>query len=612
LITPNVVCAQDEIDIKLANEYVLKGERDKALQIYNKLAREDRNIGAIHDNYLNLLLETGRLREAESYLDRVIKKHDDKPQYQVDLGLVYLKAGEQARADRQMKAVIKSNLEDAYRIKSVAEIFAARQLTDYAVLALQEARISFRNPNLFILELANYYRLQGKREEMVNEYLGYVTQTPANIGYIKNLLQVLLTKPEELEALETLLYERVQRSPESEVFIDLLMWVHLQQKNFYGAFIQSRAYDKRFRKDYSKTFEIAQVALNNKDFDTADKAFGYVLREFAQTEQYLPARLGQIRAREARVKSQFPVVADSIRKLTYSYQKLIESFPDHPSSHEAQLSQAHLYTYYLNENDTAIQRLNKLIGNPRASVVTKAKAKLELGDVYLLKEEPWEATLLYSQVERLQKDAPIGYEAKLRNAKLSYYKADFRLAQEHLDILKQATTREIANDAIDLSMRISENLGMDSLATELREYAAIELLMLQNKMDEALQRITAVTGSGLFTNEQLFLKNQVASSATSLMQDDFYWLEANLRLRRGEFNLSLALLQKIIDQFGDEILADDASFLQAEIYDVHLQQKDKAQELYREFLTRFAGSVYAAEARKRFRTLRGDFSLPVN
>jgi tetratricopeptide (TPR) repeat protein len=232
--------------------------------------------------------------------------------------------------------------------------------------------------------------------------------------------------------------------------------------------------------------------------------------------------------------------------------------------------------------------------------------------VYLLKEEPWEATLLYSQVERLQKDAPIGYEAKLRNAKLSYYKADFRLAQEHLDILKQATTREIANDAIDLSMRISENLGMDSLATELREYAAIELLMLQNKMDEALQRITAVTGSGLFTNEQLFLKNQVASSATSLMQDDFYWLEANLRLRRGEFNLSLALLQKIIDQFGDEILADDASFLQAEIYDVHLQQKDKAQELYREFLTRFAGSVYAAEARKRFRTLRGDFSLPVN
>jgi hypothetical protein len=590
----------------------LKGERDKALQIYNKLAREDRNIGAIHDNYLNLLLETGRLREAESYLDRVIKKHDDKPQYQVDLGLVYLKAGEQARADRQMKAVIKSNLEDAYRIKSVAEIFAARQLTDYAVLALQEARISLRNPNLFILELANYYRLQGKREEMVNEYLGYVTQTPANIGYIKNLLQVLLTKPEELEALETLLYERVQRSPESEVFIDLLMWVHLQQKNFYGAFIQSRAYDKRFRKDYSKTFEIAQVALNNKDFDTADKAFGYVLREFAQTEQYLPARLGQIRAREARVKSQFPVVADSIRKLTYSYQKLIESFPDHPSSHEAQLSQAHLYTYYLNENDTAIQRLNKLIGNPRASVVTKAKAKLELGDVYLLKEEPWEATLLYSQVERLQKDAPIGYEAKLRNAKLSYYKADFRLAQEHLDILKQATTREIANDAIDLSMRISENLGMDSLATELREYAAIELLMLQNKMDEALQRITAVTGSGLFTNEQLFLKNQVASSATSLMQDDFYWLEANLRLRRGEFNLSLALLQKIIDQFGDEILADDASFLQAEIYDVHLQQKDKAQELYREFLTRFAGSVYAAEARKRFRTLRGDFSLPVN
>ena len=35
--------------------------------------------------------------------------------------------------------------------------------------------------------------------------------------------------------------------------------------------------------------------------------------------------------------------------------------------------------------------------------------------------------------------------------------------------------------------------------------------------------------------------------------------------------------------------------------------KDKAMEIYREFLTKFPGSVYAAEARKRFRTLRGDF-----
>ncbi|CAN5374953.1 hypothetical protein BH10BAC4_BH10BAC4_09840 [soil metagenome] len=30
-------------------------------------------------------------------------------------------------------------------------------------------------------------------------------------------------------------------------------------------------------------------------------------------------------------------------------------------------------------------------------------------------------------------------------------------------------------------------------------------------------------------------------------------------------------------------------------------------EIYRTFLDKYPGSVYAAEARKRFRTLRGDF-----
>jgi TolA-binding protein len=62
-----------------------------------------------------------------------------------------------------------------------------------------------------------------------------------------------------------------------------------------------------------------------------------------------------------------------------------------------------------------------------------------------------------------------------------------------------------------------------------------------------------------------------------------------------------------LTEFGEDILADDAYFLQGEIYELHLKNKEKAKELYREFLNKFPGSVYAAEARKRYRALRGDF-----
>jgi len=56
----------------------------------------------------------------------------------------------------------------------------------------------------------------------------------------------------------------------------------------------------------------------------------------------------------------------------------------------------------------------------------------------------------------------------------------------------------------------------------------------------------------------------------------------------------------------------DPYFLQGEIYERHLHNKDKAMEIYRSFLDKFPGSVYAAEARKRYRTLRGDFTTLPN
>jgi Uncharacterized protein conserved in bacteria len=97
-----------------------------------------------------------------------------------------------------------------------------------------------------------------------------------------------------------------------------------------------------------------------------------------------------------------------------------------------------------------------------------------------------------------------------------------------------------------------------------------------------------------------------ASSLTIL--DDLYWLEANLRVKMGEFDAAIALLGKIEKDYADDILADDAYFLQADIYERLLKNNEKAMEIYRDFLNKYPGSVYAAEARKRYRLLRGDFS----
>jgi tetratricopeptide (TPR) repeat protein len=615
LLFATLAHAQNQDDIQLANEYLLKGDKKKALELYRELSKQEVNNPYIYNNYFNLLLDLSAFDDAQKFLQKLSKKDPLNIQYNLDLGLIYVRSGELSKADRYYKDLISSNKSNVQRTKMMSDFFMSRSLVDYGIQALSEGREALGNPYLFCLELAMLHRIKGNQDKMVQEYLSYVTQSSANIQYVKNVMQALLTKPEELESLEKLLYDKIQAHPNIEVYSDLLIWVTMQQKNFYASFIQARAYDKRYKKEGEKSMEVARVALDNEDYDNALKVYRYVIREFPNSQTYLLARLGLIRTREARVKKTFPINKDSVNILIDDYRDFIRQYPENINALEAARSEALLFANYLDQKDSAIQIINKLLANPRTSLHLKSKAKLDLGDIYLLKGEPWESTLLYSQVEKVQKENPIGYEAKLKNAKLSYYKGDFRLAQEHLDILKQATTREISNDALDLSMRIKENIAFDSVGEALKQYASIELLLYQNKNDEALAQIELLKqGKANLTKEERsrsFPQSQpdsVISFSNQTILDDVYWLEANIRMRQGEFEKSISLLQKIIQDFGDDILADDAYFLQGEIYERQLMQKEKAMEIYREFLNKYPGSVYAAEARKRYRFLRGDFS----
>ncbi len=606
LTLPSLVSGQNHADIQIANEYLVKGDKKKAVALYKDLSRSEANIPLIHNNYLNLMIDMGSYDDALDYLRKLLRKDSENMQYKLDVGLVYVRSGDVSKAERyfkEMSTEVRANMQLA---KMMSDYLASRSLSEYSIMTLNECRSYLGNPYLFCLELAMLYRIQGQQDKMVQEYLSYVTQSSANIQYVKNVMQALLTKPEELESLERLLYDKVQRNPDVEVYSDLLIWVTMQQKNFYASFIQARAYDKRYKREGEKSLEVARVALDNDDYDNASKIYRYIIREYPGTSNHLLARLGLIRTREARIKKTFPVNPDSVTVLIRDYQNFITEYPTNPNSLEASRNQALLFANYLDQKDAAVEILNRLINNPRSSLFLKSKSKLDLGDIYLLKGEYWESTLLYSQVEKTQKENPVGYEAKLKNAKLSYYNGNFRLAQEHLDILKEATTREIANDAMDLSMRIKENIAFDSAGEALKQYARVELLLYQNKIDSALMKIDrlkqGVSDSGSFSNRTIL--------------DDVYWLEATIRMKRGEFTESIALLQKILNEYPDDVFADDAFFLQGEIYERQLRDKGKAMEIYREFLTRYPGSVFAAEARKRFRTLRGDFGTetqpPIN
>ncbi len=213
-----------------------------------------------------------------------------------------------------------------------------------------------------------------------------------------------------------------------------------------------------------------------------------------------------------------------------------------------------------------------------------------LGDIYLINGAIWDASLLYSQVEKDFKHEAIGNEAKFRNAKLSFYAGDFTWAKTQADVLKGSTEKLIANDALDLSLIITDAIGVDTNDAPLKLFSGAELLIVQHRYVEAMARLDSI--------------NLLFSSHT--LGDDIYYKKAEIYFTLGKFLDVESMYKNILDYYADGLYGDDSQFKLAKLYQENLNDKERAKTAYENVLKKYPGSIFTVEARQRFRELRGD------
>lgn len=593
IFVPQFALAQNK-DLQLADEYFQKKEYEKANTIYERMSRQPGNLKQIYANYLASLLGQKDFKNAEKLIKRRMRVEPENPTLPIDYGFVLERQGKIARADRQFERVVDNvRKKPDHVVSAAAEHFVQLDKATWSEKIYLNSRRGIQNKYLFALELANVYATLGKFEPMISEYVNVALDDHKNLESVKGALQDRLTKQKDLESFEKILLTKLQKEPGEIIYNEFLLWIYLQQKLFYRAFIQAKALDRRYRQEGSELLNIGMIAMRNEDYKNAKRIFAYVVKKYPKGSNYSVARHYLIKAKEAVVKNTYPISTGEIQSLIGDYKQLLNDLGRNFRTLNAMRSIALLQAFYLDKKDTAIVILKdaiKLSGHNQRFV---AQCRLDLGDVYVLKGEPWEASLFYSQVEKTRKRRPLGYEAKLKNGKLFYFRGDFELAQGHLDILKEATTREIANDAMNLSLLIRDNtaLDMDTTNAAMKAYAKVELMMFQHKDQKA---ITALT--------EMETKYKEHS-----LKDEILWSKSKLQLKMAKFKETIATLEQIVKDHGEDILADDAHFTIGKIYEEYLKDKEKAKEYYRNHLTKFPGSIYVVEARKRFRIIRGDF-----
>lgn len=159
-------------------------------------------------------------------------------------------------------------------------------------------------------------------------------------------------------------------------------------------------------------------------------------------------------------------------------------------------------------------------------------------------------------------------------------------------MLKSSTSKLISNDAIDMSVFIMDKTGMDSTTEALAIYAQAELLVFQNRFDEAFLKLDTL---------DILMKTQ-----THALEDDGLYLRGVINKKTRQYDKAMPFFEKIYNNFKESIRADNALFEVAELNELRLGNKEKAKELYEKLFTEFTDSTLAVEARKRFRLLRGD------
>lgn len=574
-------------EVALAKTYLQRQEYGKAASIYEKLISDNQQFAAVYPDYLKTLLALKEYKDAEKLVKKAIRKHPEVPAYVIDLGVVQMAGGDKNAGRSFDKVIAQVRPND---IVALAQAFEQNRLYDYAEKTYLQGRKLSKKESDYTGQLLQLYAYQRQSEKLIAEILNMVKNNPEQLLLAQNMLQNSLREEKEFEVLEKTLISNVQQNPESTVYSELLIWLYIQRKDFFSAMVQAKSLDKRTKGGGEKVMELGAISLKNKDYESAIEAYEYVIKEYRSSPYYSYARERLIKAREEQVRNTFPVDMAKIRTLIAEYQRLLEEVGKNDRTAEVMKNMAMLHAFYLDEKDKAIALLQEVINTPRTNPDLVAEAKISLGDIYLLRGEPWEATLLYSQVEKSHKETQTGHEAKLKNAKLNYYKGDFELAQEHLDILKLATSREIANDAMDLSLLITDNIGLDSSTAALKEFAATELQIFQNKLPEAEKQLDAI------------LQKYPGHSLT----DDIYYLKAKVFLQTGSYQEAVQSLTKITDNPRYDVLSDDALFLLATIYEEHLKDTGKAKQLYNDLIVKYPGSIFTVDARKRFRKLRGD------
>ena len=575
--------ASAQISTSSAKDYFEQGAFEKALILYQKLLNKQRGNSYYFFRVIECHQQLSQYKAAQKEIEIQIKRSRN-PQNLVELGYNYQLQNQLTQADLYYKKAVQSIEIQSNYVYAVALRFEAHSLIDYAI-EVYEIGLKTNPNDAFYYQLAELYATQKNIEKMMERYLDYVETNPPYISQVMRLLSEYISEDASQpynQLFKKVLLKKLQTKP-NPLWNQWLSWLYVQQNDFKKAFIQEKAVYRRTPESLQGMINLALLAQEARFSDIALSIFEFIIQN--TKEPHL-----QIQANRIRLELQLELSeAGHYKEINIRYKALLERYKLGVETLDLQLSYAHFLAFYDQNPEAAITFLKTAL-KANLTDLASSELKMKLADILVTQNKFNQALIYYTQIQMNVKNSPLSQKARFKAAKTSYYKGDFEWAETQLKVLKSSTSQLTANDALELQLLISDHKGSDSLHSALKLYAKAELLSIQKKPTEAL----------------VVLDSILNNHKTDPIIDQTLLVQAQLYETQKAFSKAEANYIRIITDYKDDILIDDAYFYLAELYRTKLQQTDKAKLNYETIIFNHEDSIHFVEARKQYRTLRGD------
>ena len=588
-VAPKQQQSQRQIDERLARQFYNAKEYAQAKDLYKKLYEEYYQFQYL-SQFVECLLYLGEYDEPEKLLKAYIKGDNttNKWKAQVELANVYRHGGEPDKMERQLKKIIQEVPSNRSAYTQVANMMRSRDFNEYAIMLYDKGSNISEINSRFYMEKALTYQSMMMFDKATENYLLQLESDPNTYEAIKTRLSFMIRYDVDNSVIDDIriaLLQKTQQNPDNEDFADLLIWFSLQMQDYDIAMSQVMAMDKRFSDREYDILYLAGIAKDNAQYEVAIQGYDYLAKKSREGAYYSEAVVGLIEVQYELSKIDNNTDENFYKDFSERIEVVCRDIGINDKTISIVNIMADILAFHMKDELKAIDILN----NTLTLNITKynmATVKMKLADIYLYYEDVWEATLLYSQVDKSMKEEPIGHEARYRNARLRYYIGEYEWSLAVLNILKSSTSKLIANDAMTLSLLISDNLEYDTIA--LQRLSKADYYIYQQRYSLANQMLDSIN---MYNPNEVSMPYLLSRKAQIAMNDK-------------DYELADSLYRRIYEGYSDSYIADKALLDNAILLERYLDRKEDAMECYAKLIDEFTASVYVAQARNAYRRLR--------